>query len=140
MASAKSGLSPGNRRTQYHGARLVAGVYERPANSLPHWPFPVVSVGASAGGLVALTELLGALPPKSGMAFVLIQNLELKYENALYSLLSRSTRMPVIEVFDGVALEPNHVYVIPPNNNMTVHGGRLRLAPAAGTPGLATPD
>ena len=59
--------------------------------------------------------LLKALPPKSGMAFVLIQHLEPTHESALTSLLSKATSMPVVEVSDGIAVEPNHVYVIPPN-------------------------
>src|SRR5271163_4171065 len=64
----------------------------------PGLSFPVVAIGASAGGLAAFTALLKALPPKSGMAFVLIQHLERSHESALSSLLSKATSMPVIEV------------------------------------------
>jgi len=89
----------------------------------------VVAVGASAGGLAAFTALLKALPAKSGMAFVLIQHLEPKHESALTGLLSKATTMPVVEVSDGIAVEPNHVYVIPPNKSVTIRKGTLRLTP-----------
>ena len=68
------------------------------------------------------------------MAFVLIQHLEPKHESALTALLSKATRMPVVEVHDGIAVEPDHVYVIPPNRNMTIHEGTLRLAPRSALP------
>ena len=63
------------------------------------------------------------------MAFVLIQHLEPKHESALTILLSKTTAMPVVEVTNGMAVEPNHVYVIPPNRNMTIREGTLRLGP-----------
>jgi two-component system, chemotaxis family, CheB/CheR fusion protein len=91
--------------------------------------FPVVAIGASAGGLAAFNALLHALPPRSGMAFVLIQHLEPSHESALTSLLAKATGMPVVEVSDGMPVEPDHVYVIPPNRNMTIHAGLLLLAP-----------
>lgn len=105
----------------------------------PGLSFPVVAIGASAGGLAAFTALLKALPAKSGMGFVLIQHLEPKHESALTILLSKATKMPVVEVSDGIAVEPNHVYVIPPNRNMTVRKGTLRLAPRMEAPGLQRP-
>src|SRR5580692_649565 len=71
------------------------------------------------------------------MAFVLIQHLEPKHESALTGLLSKTTSMPVVEVSDGMPVAPNCVYVIPPNKNMTIRKGTLRLAPRAdGTYGL----
>lgn len=84
--------------------------------------------GGAAGGLAAFIALLNAMAPKSGMAFVLIQHLEPQHESALATLLSKATTMPVVEVFDGIAAEPNHVYVIPPNKSMTIREGTLRLA------------
>ena len=89
--------------------------------------FPVVAVGASAGGLEAFTELLRAVPPDTGMAFVLIQHLAPEHESLLSSLLAGATSMPVIEVRDGMTIERDHVYVIPPNANMTIREGTLRL-------------
>ena len=101
------------------------------SNGNPGLSFPVVAIGASAGGLAAFTALLRALPEKSGMAFVLIQHLEPKHESALTILLSKATGMPVVEVTNGLAVEPNHVYVIPPNRSMTIGKGLLRLEPRA---------
>ena len=105
----------------------------------PGLSFPVVAIGASAGGLGAFTALLKALPSKSGMAFVLIQHLEPKHESALSNLLSKATSMPVLEVSDGLAVLPNHVYVIPPNKNMTIRKGNLRLTPRSEASGLQRP-
>ena len=76
--------------------------------------FPVVGVGASAGGLEAFTQLLKALPADTGMAFVLVQHLAPSHPSALAEILSRATRMPVTEVQAEPKVEPNHVYVIPP--------------------------
>jgi len=89
--------------------------------------FPVVGIGASAGGLEAFTALLKALPPDSGMAFVLVQHMDPTHESLLYQLLSRATAMPVAQVVDRTRLEPNRVYVIPPNKDLTVDRGVLRL-------------
>src|ERR1035437_4249374 len=89
-------------------------------SSSPGLSFPVVAIGASAGGLAAFTDLLKALPAKSGMAFVLIQHLEPKHESALTVLLSKATKMPVFEVWNGMAFQPDHVYVMPPNKGMTI--------------------
>src|SRR5690242_319183 len=91
--------------------------------------FPVVGVGASAGGLEALSGFLKALPARSGMAIVVIQHLAPEHESALTQLLSKATTMPVLEVSDGMAIERNHVYVIPPNKSMTLQDGALKLVP-----------
>jgi two-component system CheB/CheR fusion protein len=97
--------------------------------------FPVVAVGASAGGLEAFTGLLQGLPADTGMAFVFIQHLAPSHESMLAQLLSRQTAMPVNEVKDGTILSPNQVYVIPPNAAMTLSGLSLVLTPreSAGT-------
>ena len=100
---------------------------------------PVVAIGASAGGLAAFTALLKALPAKTGMAFVLIQHLEPKHESALTTLLSKATDLPVVEVTDGIAVEGDHVYVIPPNKKMTIREGTLRLAPRSEGSGMQRP-
>jgi two-component system CheB/CheR fusion protein len=92
-------------------------------------PNSIVGIGASAGGLEAFEQLLAALPKDSGMAFVLVQHLAPKHESILSELLSRSTRMPVIEVSDGMEVLPNQVYVIPPNFDMSIIEGVLHLSP-----------
>ena len=91
--------------------------------------FPVVGIGASAGGLEAFTALLTALPPDTGMAFVLIQHMDPKHASVLTDLLQKTTPMPVREVTDGMAVQPNHIYVIPPNTLMTISKGVLSLGP-----------
>jgi two-component system CheB/CheR fusion protein len=90
---------------------------------------PVVGIGASAGGLEAFTSLVKHLPSDTGLAFVLIQHLDPKHESMLGDILSRSTGMPVEEVRDGMAMQANHVYVIPPNTSMTVSAAGLQLLP-----------
>ena len=130
---AKVSAAPKTRARQPRPGKAAAVV---PAGAeavpfTPSLPFPVVAVGASAGGLAAFTELLSALSPKAGLGIVLIQHLQPTHESALATLLSRATTMPVVEVTDGLAVEPNHVYVIPPNKQMTIRDGALRLAPRA---------
>src|SRR5437773_6352985 len=80
--------------------------------------FPVVGIGASAGGLEAFTHLLEHLPLDTGMAFVLVQHLDPDHESALAQILARVTSMPVREVANELRIEPNHVYIIPPNTDM----------------------
>src|SRR5437879_3442886 len=94
-------------------------------------PFPVVGVGASAGGLEAFMQLLRALEPQLGMAFVLIPHLDPSHESAMSGLLARATKMPVLQVTDGMRVEADHVYVIPPNAEMTLSRGVLQLATRA---------
>ncbi len=91
--------------------------------------FPIVGIGASAGGLEAFTQLLSHLPSDTGMAFVLIQHLAPHHKSLLSELLAKTTSMPVSEVQDGTIVEPNQVYVIPPNTKMTLVDGTLRLMP-----------
>jgi two-component system CheB/CheR fusion protein len=96
--------------------------------SMPHnLPLVVVGIGASAGGLQAYTELLESLPPNTGMAFVIVQHLAAEHESLLATLLSRATPMPVVEVHDEPRVEPNHIYVIPPNRSMLIPDGKLVL-------------
>jgi two-component system CheB/CheR fusion protein len=78
--------------------------------------FPIVGIGASAGGLEAFTALLTHLPIDTGMGFVLVQQLDPQHESALTQLLGRATMMSVQEVTDELRIEPNHVYVIPRNS------------------------
>ena len=96
--------------------------------------FPVVGIGASAGGLEAFSELLRHLPVDTGMAFVCIQHLSPSHESLLASILAKSTRMQVLEITNGMPVEANHVYVIPPNACLTISGGVLKLMPRPETP------
>ncbi len=91
--------------------------------------FPVVGVGASAGGLDAFKKLMRAIPEDSGVAYILVQHLEPTHESMLVELLQRSTRVPVLEITNNIRVEPNHVYVIPANKLLTANDGRLELSP-----------
>src|SRR5215468_2074792 len=98
--------------------------------------FLIVAIGASAGGIEASSELVRALPSNTGMAFVLIQHLDPTHHSILTELLAKETSMRVREVSDGMPLQPNQVYVIPPNATMSVSGHRLQIAPRGETRGL----
>ncbi|AGY56565.1 chemotaxis protein CheB [Gloeobacter kilaueensis] len=102
-------------------------------------PFPVAGIGASAGGLEAFTELVGALPAATGMAFVLVQHLSPDQPSLLRDILARTTEIPVLEVTDGMAVEPDHIYVLPPNRQMTIAENTLRLFPRQRTRGRFMP-
>ena len=101
--------------------------------------FLIAGVGASAGGVEAFTELLTNLPADTGMAFVLIQHLDPKHESLLSALLAKKSTMPVVEVRKGMKLEPNHVYVIPPNATMTISDHSLQLEKRIETSGTPMP-
>jgi len=92
-------------------------------------PFPIVGVGASAGGLEPFLQLLGALPSDTGMAYVLVQHLDPNHKSQLASILARATPLSVEEVVDGMPIEPDHVYVIPPNTTLRVAERALHLTP-----------
>src|SRR4051812_36773664 len=86
-------------------------------------PFCVVGIGASAGGLDAAKELLSALPPDTGMAFMLILHLPPHHESMLSEILARVSRVPVAEVQNGVPIEPNRVYVLPAGHDLDIENG-----------------
>src|SRR5246127_2872252 len=90
--------------------------------------FPVVGLGASAGGLGAFRNLLGALPPGSGMAFILIQHLDPTHASMMVDLLAGHTPMKVEQAADGMPLKREHVYLIPPGTYLSIHGGALHLS------------
>jgi len=90
--------------------------------------FPIVGIGASAGGLEAFTGLLKALSPDLGMAYVFVPHLDPTRESAFTQILARSTSMPVIQITDGLEVERNRLYVIPPNRDLTIANSRLHIA------------
>jgi two-component system CheB/CheR fusion protein len=99
----------------------------------------VVAIGASAGGIEAVTELLSYLPANTGLAFVLIQHLDPTHHSLLTELLSRKTAMAVHEVKHGMTVEANAIYVIPPNVTMTISDQTLQLSPRTEVRGLHLP-
>lgn len=89
--------------------------------------FPIVGIGASAGGLEAFTAFLKALSPHPGMSLILVPHLDPSRESAFTQILSRATAIPVLQVQNGMRVQPDHVYVIPPNGDMTIERGVLQL-------------
>ncbi|MGE5222543.1 MAG: CheR family methyltransferase [Omnitrophica WOR_2 bacterium] len=87
----------------------------------------VVGIGASAGGLAAFEQLFNHLPTDTGMAFVVIQHLSYPHHSILPDIIQRYTSMPVSQVTDGIEVEPDHVYVIPPGSDLALKEGRLML-------------
>jgi two-component system, chemotaxis family, CheB/CheR fusion protein len=98
-----------------------------------------VGLGASAGGLSVLEQFLAQVPPLSGLAYVVVQHLDPTQKAMLVELLQRSTSMPVLEAVDTMRLEPDVVYVIPPNKELTVAGGLLHLAEPVQPRGMRLP-
>ena len=116
-----------------------------PANEVTGEPIPlfkphrVVGVGASAGGLEAFEQFLRGTSAVTGLSFVLIQHLDPSHESALVDILQRYSSIPIVEAEDGAAVEADHVYVIPPNCEMTISNGALRLAVPDTPRGKRTP-
>ena len=102
-------------------------------------PFPIVGIGASAGGLEALEQFLGHVPENSGMAFVIIQHLDPTHKGIMPELLQRVTGMKVFQVRDRMRVKPNCVYVIPPNKDMSILHGVLHLFEPMAPRGLRLP-
>ena len=105
----------------------------------PSLAFPIVGIGASAGGLEALELFLRHVPHQSGVAFVVIQHLDPTHEGMLVELLQRTTPMPVVQAKDQQRVERDHVYVIPPGKDMSLLHGALQLLPQALPRGLNLP-
>jgi len=101
--------------------------------------FPIVGIGASAGGLEAIEQFLRHVPAGSGMAFVIVQHLDPTHKGIMAQLLQRATGMKVIQVKDRMQVRPDCVYVIPPNRDMTILHGALHLFEPAAPRGLRLP-
>ena len=111
----------------------------KPAEPLPG-AFPVVGIGASAGGLEAFVHLLRALPEHIGMALVFVQHLDPRHESRLADLLGRSTSMPVVEAASGMAPQRDQVVVIAPDTSLALASdGTLRVTPRGNAPGPHLP-
>lgn len=102
-------------------------------------PFPIVAIGASAGGLEALEQFLGHVPANSGMAFVVIQHLDPKRKGMMPELLQRATSMPVMQARNRTKVKPGCVYVIPPNRDLSILHGTLFLLEQVASHGLHLP-
>ncbi|MRR37760.1 chemotaxis protein CheB, partial [bacterium] len=102
-------------------------------------PFPIVGIGASAGGLEAIEQFLRHVPDKCGLAFVVIQHLDPTHKGIMPELLQRGTTMPVFQVRDRMRVKPDCVYVIPPNKDMSILHGVLHLFEPTAPRGLRLP-
>jgi two-component system CheB/CheR fusion protein len=126
-----SAPAPANPRpkqgTRIHSARPTAG------------EFYVVGVGASAGGLEALESFFSPMPSDTGMAFVVVQHLSPDFRSVMDELLARWTQIPIHRVVDGMQVEPNAIYLIPPKKDMIISGGKLLLTDKEPGQGLTLP-
>src|SRR5881394_3231245 len=95
----------------------------------PNEPSAVVGIGASAGGIGPLQQFFTDMDPESGLAFVVVMHLSPEYESQLANVIQQKTRMPVTQVNEPVHVRPNHVYVIPPNHQLTFEDSMLHLVP-----------
>src|SRR5512133_2546389 len=102
-------------------------------------PFPIVGIGASAGGLEALEQFLRHVPKGCGMAFVIVQHLDPTHKGIMPELLQRATDMQVFQVGDRMRVKPDCVYVIPPNKDMSILHDLLHLFDPTAARGLRLP-
>ena len=116
-------------------AALARPAFPRPASQT----FAIVGIGASAGGLEALSQFLANVPAQCGMAFVVIQHLDPTLKGMLPELLRRATKMKVLQAKDGVMVRRDCVYVIPPNKDLSILRGRLHLLHPVAPRGLRLP-
>ncbi|NTU78401.1 MAG: PAS domain S-box protein [Chloroflexales bacterium] len=112
-----------------------------PAEATPALSFPIVGIGASAGGLAAFEAFFSAMPsePEPGMAFVLVQHLAPDHKSILTDLVQRYTQMQVFEVTDGMLVQPNCAYIIPPNHDLALLNGTLQLLAPSAPRGMRLP-
>src|SRR5207302_1913652 len=121
------GAAAGNRR-EVHPAVVGQSDATAAGPSAPPPDFPVVAIGASAGGLEAFKRFMGAIPPDGGIAFALIPHLDPNHASLMVELLAKHTRMPIQEAGHGMVIERNHVYVIPPKPYLAFNEGVLELS------------
>jgi two-component system, chemotaxis family, CheB/CheR fusion protein len=118
---------------------LTRGLPFRKTGSASPLRFPIVAIGASAGGLEAISQLVEHLTPDLGMAYVVVEHLDPSHKSMLVELLSRQTNVPVEEVRNKTKVVPDRIYIIPPNRNMYIKEGELRLTSRAAGPARHMP-
>jgi len=134
MVTENQHLPPEGEPTDRSDAEEAAN--DRPLN---HTSFPIVGIGASAGGLEALETFFTHMPHDSNIAFVIIQHLSPSHKSIMGSILSKCTKMQVLEMEDGMHIEPNRVYMNPPNKNVVIINGTLQLMDPVKTNGINLP-
>ncbi|MCE0484967.1 MAG: PAS domain-containing protein [Methylacidiphilales bacterium] len=137
----KKNISHGGREQQRSAAVRKAAISPTAQSKKPSssHSFSIVGLGASAGGLEALEQFLAHVPKACGIGFVVVQHLDPTHKGILVELLQRSTAMPVIQIKDRMKIEPDHVYVIPPNKDLSILHGILHLLEPAAPRGLRLP-
>ncbi len=134
--------APKRKKTTPSSAPALTPLVESNVTPLPDAGFPIVGIGASAGGLAAFEEFFSGIPDNTvgpGMAFILVQHLDPTHKSILTELVRRFTRLPVIEVEDGMLVQPNRVYIIPPNRDMALINRQLQLLEPSAPRGLRLP-
>ena len=129
---------PVRKKARKKQAEAVASPLEEVS---PGKDFPIVGIGSSAGGLAAIEDFLSSMPfvTEKGIALVFVPHLSPNHKSMLTELVKRYTRMQVQEVEDGVEVQPNRAYIIPPNRDMALLGGRLQLLEPAVARGARLP-
>ncbi len=135
----KSGKAPRGPRASAKKAAVLRPPGPTPEGADTDSPFPIVGIGASAGGLEALEEFLRHVPEASGMALVVVQHLDPTHKGVMAELLQRTTTMKVVQVRDRQRVKPDSVYVIPPNRDMSLLHGVLHLFEPTAPRGLRLP-
>src|SRR5436190_9258126 len=123
-------------KKEHAGTKKMAA--EKDTNSDDH--FPIVAIGASAGGLEAITKLLQNLPSETGMAFIYVQHLSADRKSLLTEILSRTTKMKVHEIDDMEKIKPNNIFVIPNDKAIQAVDGRIKLIPRTRKGSVVTVD
>jgi len=123
--AAKRAVKPSVKKGVVAKAVVAPSPNEKP---LKGTGFPIVGIGASAGGLEAFELFFRNMPPKSGMAFVLISHLDPSHPSMLAEILQRETSIPIVEALDLIKIEPDHAYIIPPDRDMAIFHGALHLS------------
>jgi two-component system CheB/CheR fusion protein len=141
QVQAHGDAAPGVRRRATKGspAAIVGAVTPRRAAGGARHPFPIVAIGASAGGLEALEQFLGHVPAAGDMAFVIIQHLDPTQKGMMPELLQRVTAMPVAQARNRMKVQPGCVYVIPPNRDLSILRDSLHLLEPVAPRGLRLP-
>jgi two-component system CheB/CheR fusion protein len=139
MAGKKKPDKKDQNRSPVAGPEAVP--VEAVAEGVSEITFPVVGIGASAGGLAAIEQFLAAMPKDtiSGMAFVVVQHLDPDHKSILLDLIKKYTRMPALKIENGMRVQPNCVYVIPPKKDLSLMHGKLHLAEPSEPRGLRLP-
>jgi chemotaxis methyl-accepting protein methylase len=139
QAQADKTKVPAARRRVARAAAAPAEAADAPGSRGARRPFPIVAIGASAGGLEALEQFLGHVPADSGMACVVIQHLDPNHKGMMPELLQRATAMPVTQAKNRMKVKPGGVYVIPPNWDLSILHDTLYLLEPVAARGLRLP-